>query len=47
VEDTAVAVGLRKESELMDNINAALSKLDKETRDQLMNEAMGRQPLSE
>ncbi|MDD4081524.1 MAG: transporter substrate-binding domain-containing protein [Eubacteriales bacterium] len=46
-EDTAVAVGLRKESPLMDSINAALAKLDKDTRTQLMNEAMSRQPLSE
>ncbi|MDD2560802.1 MAG: transporter substrate-binding domain-containing protein [Eubacteriales bacterium] len=46
-EDTAVAVGLRKESPLMGSINTALAKLDKETRIRLMDEAMARQPLSE
>ena len=46
-EDTAVSVGLRQGSELLDQINAALEKLDKDTRTRLMDEAMARQPLSE
>ncbi len=36
-----------KSSSLLDKINAALEKLDTDTRDQMMNDAMTRQPLSE
>ena len=46
-EDTVVSVGLQKGSSLLDKINAALEKLDTDTRDQMMNAAMTRQPLSE
>ena len=46
-EDTVVSVGLQKGSSLLDKINAALEKLDTDTRDQMMNDAMTRQPLSE
>lgn len=46
-EDVAVAVGLRKGSDLLDAINAALSGIDRPARQQMMDEAIARQPLSE
>lgn len=46
-EDTSVAVGLRKGSELKDTINMILDALDKETRLEMMDAAIERQPLSE
>ncbi len=46
-EDTAVAVGLRKDSDLTERINAALAEISQETRDEIMLGAMKRQPLSE
>jgi len=46
-EDIPVAVGLQKESSLMAAINAALAKLDEASRNDLMVEAVVRQPLSE
>ncbi len=47
LEDTAVSVGLRKGSDLVEKINAILGEIDQATREQMMLDAMGRQPLSE
>jgi putative lysine transport system substrate-binding protein len=46
-EDVAVAVGLKQGSDLREGINAALAGLDRAARQQLMDEAVARQPLSE
>lgn len=45
--DTAVAVGLKKGSQLRGKINAILAEITQEQRLALMEEAMARQPLSE
>jgi len=45
--DVAVAVGLKKGSEYLEPINEALAKISKEERQQLMDEAVANQPLSE
>ena len=45
-DDTAIAIGLIKGSELTANVNAALATIDQATRDELMNEAVENQPLS-
>lgn len=44
-EDTTVAVGLQKGSELVGKINEILAGINKETRIQMMDDAMARQPL--
>ncbi len=44
--DTEVAVGLAKGSALTGQINAILAKLDEPTRQQMMKDAVTRQPLS-
>ena len=46
-EDVAVAVGLPKGSELVGTINEILAGVSKEQRQQMMDEAVARQPLSE
>ena len=46
-EDTTVAVGLRQGSELREKINALLAGISRETRQQMMDDAMARQPLSD
>ena len=46
-EDVAIAVGLNKGSDLREAINEALAGIDRETRQQMMDEAVARQPLSE
>lgn len=46
-EDVAVAVGLPKGSELVGPINEILSGVSKEQRQQMMDDAVARQPLSE
>ncbi len=45
--DTTIAVGLKKGSELREQINAILAKITQEERVTLMEQAMSRQPLSE
>lgn len=46
-EDTSIAVGLAKGSELCSSINAILAELDEETRLQMMLDATDRQPLNQ
>lgn len=46
-EDTTVAVGLRKGSDLVGKINEILAGISREERIAMMDEAMARQPLSE
>jgi len=46
-EDTAIAVGIRKGSDLMDKINAALAKVSEEKRKELMDNAIKNQPAAE
>ena len=46
-EDTSIAVGLAKGSELLEPINAILAQLDEATRLQMMLDATGRQPLNQ
>lgn len=46
-EDVAVAVGLVKGSELAEPINAALAEISREERQQIMDDAVASQPLSE
>ncbi|NLO86684.1 MAG: transporter substrate-binding domain-containing protein [Clostridiales bacterium] len=45
-DDVAVAVGLAKGSELMDDINTVINGIDEETRLQMMIDATLRQPLN-
>ena len=46
-EDVAIAVGLEKGSELVQQINEILAGLSDEERQQMMDEAVARQPVSE
>ena len=46
-DDAALAVGLKKDSELTDAINAAIAKISEEERQQLMDEAIENQPAAE
>jgi len=46
-EDVAIAVGLIQGSDLVGPINAALAGIDRQTRQQMMDDAVARQPLSE
>ncbi len=46
-EDTAIAVGIRKGSELKDQINEALAKISLDERKQLMDNAIKNQPAAE
>ncbi len=46
-DDAALAVGLKKDSELTDAINAAIAKISEEDRQQLMDEAIANQPAAE
>lgn len=46
-EDVAVAVGIVKESPLKDSINAALAQISREERQQIMDDAVAAQPVSE
>jgi len=46
-EDTSIAVGLAKGSDLLESINAILAQLDEETRLQMMLDATDRQPLNQ
>lgn len=46
-DDTAVAVGLRKGSELLDDINKILAGISKEERLKIMDEAIKHQPAAE
>lgn len=46
-DDTAIAVGIRKGSDLKDTLNEALAKITNDERETLMNDAVARQPLSE
>jgi len=45
-DDTAVAVGLRKGSDLLDDINKILGDISKEERIQLMDDAIKNQPVA-
>ena len=46
--DTVVSIGLRKaDEELLEKVNAALAKISKETREELMNFAIANQPTTE
>lgn len=46
--DTIVSIGLRKsDDQLLEKVNAALAKISKETRDQLMSNAIKNQPTEE
>jgi putative lysine transport system substrate-binding protein len=45
-EDVAVAVGLQKGSPLLASINDVLAGIDKATRQQMMDDAIARQPLA-
>ena len=47
LEDTAIAVGLTKGSNLTDKINEILSKISEEERQQLMDEAIKNQPAAQ
>ncbi len=46
-EDVAVAVGLKKGSDLRDGINKILADISREDRQQMMDEAVENQPLSQ
>ncbi len=46
-EDVAIAVGLNKGSELRDPINALLATIDRQARQQMMDDAIARQPLNQ
>lgn len=46
-EDVAVAVGIVKESPLKDSINASLAQISREERQQIMDDAVAAQPVSE
>lgn len=46
-DDLSIAVGLRKGSNLVDEINKILSKISDDTRHEIMNAVIERQPLSE
>ena len=46
-EDVAIAVGVVKGSALKDSINAALVEISREERQQIMDDAVAAQPLSE
>ena len=46
-EDVAVAVGLQMGSDLREPINAALAGIGRQEREQMMDDAVARQPLSE
>lgn len=46
-EDTSIAVGLAKGSDLLESINAILAGIDQETRLQMMLDATDRQPLNQ
>lgn len=47
VEDTAIAVGLVKDSSLKDDINEALSQISEEERQEIMEEAIKNQPAAQ
>ena len=48
VEDTSIAVGVKKgNTELLDQVNAALSKIPEDERQKIMEEAVANQPLGE
>lgn len=46
-DDTAVAVGLKKGSELIEEINAAINKITDEERQQIMDDAIINQPAAQ
>ena len=46
-EDVAIAVGIVKGSPLKDSINAALAEISREERQQIMDDAVAAQPVSE
>ena len=46
-EDVAIAVGIAQGSPLKDSINAALAEISREERQQIMDDAVAAQPLSE
>lgn len=46
-EDVAISVGIEKGSALKDEINAVLATIDAQTRQQIMDDAVANQPLSE
>lgn len=45
--EVSIAVGMKKGSELMDKVNAALKKITQEQREQLMKDAIKNQPLEQ
>ncbi|MEA4998806.1 MAG: transporter substrate-binding domain-containing protein [Candidatus Limiplasma sp.] len=47
LEDTLISIGLNKGSELVAPINTVLAGLDQATRDQMMSDAISRQPLAQ
>lgn len=46
-EDTAIAVGLVKDSELKDDVNEALSQISEEERQEIMSEVIKNQPAAQ
>lgn len=47
LSDTAVSIGLAKNSELTEKVQSALDNISEETRETMMKEAAGRQPVEE
>ncbi len=47
LEDTLISIGLNKGSDLVDPINAVLAGITQDARDQLMSDAISRQPLAQ
>ena len=46
-EDTAVAVGLKKDSKLTEDINKILAEISEEERQEIMDAAINNQPAAE
>lgn len=45
--DTSVSIGIKKESELFEDVQKALAEISQEERDQMMKDAASRQPANE
>lgn len=46
-EDVAVAVAMKKGSDILDGVNAALAEISKETRQEMMDTAVANQPVAQ
>ena len=46
-EDVAIAVAMKKGSEVLDDVNAALAEISKEARQEIMDAAVANQPVSQ